>query len=64
MVRADGPPQEWCAGARRGTRTPDPLITNQVLYQLSYTGNRSWAYAAPSAGDATAGGLGAGRGRK
>jgi hypothetical protein len=21
--------------ARRGTRTPNPLITNQVLYQLS-----------------------------
>ena len=25
-------------GAARGTRTPDPLITNQVLYQLSYGG--------------------------
>ena len=24
--------------AARGTRTPDPLITNQVLYQLSYGG--------------------------
>ena len=22
-------------GAGRGTRTPDPLITNQTLYQLS-----------------------------
>jgi hypothetical protein len=22
-------------GAARGTRTPDPLITNQLLYQLS-----------------------------
>ena len=21
-----------------GTRTPDPIITNDVLYQLSYTG--------------------------
>lgn len=27
-------------GAGRETRTPDPLITNQVLYQLSYTGGR------------------------
>ena len=25
-------------GAARGTRTPDPLITNQMLYQLSYCG--------------------------
>ena len=25
-------------GAPRETRTPDPLITNQVLYQLSYRG--------------------------
>ena len=24
--------------ASRGTRTPDQLITNQLLYQLSYTG--------------------------
>ena len=27
-------------GASGGTRTPDRLITNQVLYQLSYTGFR------------------------
>src|SRR5262245_36107688 len=27
-------------GAARGTRTPDPLITNEVLYQLSYCGFR------------------------
>jgi hypothetical protein len=26
------------AGAGRGIRTPDPLITNQMLYQLSYAG--------------------------
>ena len=26
-------------GAGRGTRTPDLLITNQLLYQLSYAGN-------------------------
>ena len=25
-------------GAREGTRTPDQLITNQLLYQLSYSG--------------------------
>lgn len=25
-------------GANGGTRTPDLLITNQVLYQLSYVG--------------------------
>ena len=25
-------------GARRGSRTPDILITNHVLYQLSYAG--------------------------
>jgi hypothetical protein len=28
-------------GAGEGTRTPDPLITNQMLYQLSYTGLRT-----------------------
>ena len=26
-------------GASEGTRTPDLLITNQLLYQLSYAGN-------------------------
>lgn len=26
------------SGAARGTRTPDPVITNDVLYQLSYCG--------------------------
>ncbi len=25
-------------GAGEGIRTPDPLITNQMLYQLSYAG--------------------------
>lgn len=25
-------------GAGEGTRTPDPIITNDVLYQLSYCG--------------------------
>jgi hypothetical protein len=28
-------------GAARGTRTPDPVITNDVLYQLSYCGDAS-----------------------
>src|SRR5437016_5715564 len=27
------------SGAPRETRTPDPLITNQMLYQLSYKGS-------------------------
>jgi hypothetical protein len=29
---------ELSAGAARGIRTPDPIITNDVLYQLSYCG--------------------------
>ena len=29
------------AGAARGIRTPDPIITNDVLYQLSYCGARN-----------------------
>ena len=28
----------WESGAAEGTRTPDPIITNDVLYQLSYSG--------------------------
>ena len=28
----------WGNGAGNRVRTRDPLITNQVLYQLSYTG--------------------------
>ncbi len=28
-------------GAGDRTRTYDPIITNDVLYQLSYTGNRA-----------------------
>src|SRR6201993_1067841 len=27
-------------GAARGIRTPDPVITNDVLYRLSYCGDR------------------------
>lgn len=26
-------------GAAEGTRTPDPIITNDVLYRLSYSGS-------------------------
>ena len=29
---------QMVGGAGEGTRTPDPIITNDVLYQLSYTG--------------------------
>ena len=29
------------SGAAEGTRTPDPIITNDVLYQLSYSGHRA-----------------------
>ena len=32
------------AGADKGTRTPDLLITNQPLYQLSYIGKTSNRY--------------------
>ena len=28
----------WESGAAEGTRTPDPIITNDVLYHLSYSG--------------------------
>jgi hypothetical protein len=31
-------PDNGRSGAAEGTRTPDPLITNEVLYQLSYRG--------------------------
>ena len=38
------------AGAARGTRTPDPVITNDVLYQLSYCGIKDLARQAPDLG--------------
>jgi hypothetical protein len=31
-------PDKLSAGAARGIRTPDPIITNDVLYRLSYCG--------------------------
>ena len=34
--------EPWKRGAGEGTRTPDPIITNDVLYQLSYTGTLPW----------------------
>jgi hypothetical protein len=35
----DPPPAEPCkTQADAGTRTPDPFITSEVLYQLSYVG--------------------------
>jgi hypothetical protein len=50
-LSGSGAPPTWCAyqnvfltrtldffRATRGTRTPDQLITNQLLYQLSYSG--------------------------
>jgi hypothetical protein len=33
-----GAEQEVDGGAARGIRTPDPIITNDVLYRLSYCG--------------------------
>jgi hypothetical protein len=30
--------EHWPNGAAEGIRTPDPRITNAVLYQLSYRG--------------------------
>ena len=36
--RTDRNRDEASNGAGEGTRTPDPLITNQMLYQLSYAG--------------------------
>ena len=33
----------YLTGAARGIRTPDPLITNEVLCQLSYCGDRPWS---------------------
>jgi hypothetical protein len=35
-------------GATEGTRTPDRLITNQLLYQLSYGGETLWTHHIPA----------------
>ena len=37
-------------GAARGNRTPDPIITNDVLYQLSYCGAHARALRSAGAG--------------
>ena len=34
----------WSNGAAEGIRTPDPRITNALLYQLSYRGTRALYY--------------------
>jgi hypothetical protein len=44
----EAPPGGALCEADAGTRTPDPFITSEVLYQLSYVG------AAPDASDAAA----------
>jgi hypothetical protein len=41
-----GDTKRGIAGAARGIRTPDPVITNDVLYQLSYCGNPRSEYRA------------------
>jgi hypothetical protein len=40
MHKKEPPTQRWAvsSGADEGTRTPDLLITNQLLYRLSYIG--------------------------
>ena len=44
--RPEGPFFLGCVvGAGEMNRTPDLLITNELLYRLSYTGNRSWIIA-------------------
>jgi hypothetical protein len=35
--------KHWKYGAGRGNRTPDPRITNALLYQLSYAGSNQVA---------------------
>ncbi len=44
------PTNETCCASRAdaGTRTPDPFITSEVLYQLSYVG--VWLHGAISVG--------------
>jgi hypothetical protein len=37
---------ELLPGAGEGIRTPDPLITNQMLYQLSYASDMGQVYPA------------------
>ena len=40
VLGAPGPhSSQWISGAATKSRTRDLLITNQLLYQLSYSGN-------------------------
>jgi hypothetical protein len=48
------------SGAARGIRTPDPIITNDVLYRLSYCGYARGDSPGARALQAT-GGIGGGR---
>ena len=38
-------------GAETGTRTPDLLITNESLYQLSYFGKPAWFFVSECKGN-------------
>jgi hypothetical protein len=38
------PPGSTSSGAEEGIRTPDPRITNALLYQLSYFGDGMGKY--------------------
>jgi hypothetical protein len=38
LMRSIVKPDEASGGAAKGIRTPDPVITNDVLYRLSYCG--------------------------
>lgn len=48
--RGCGPAGSYEATARAdaGIRTPDPIITSDVLYQLSYVGGSARSLAAPA----------------
>jgi hypothetical protein len=37
-LKKEAPPGDALCEADAGTRTPDPFITSEVLYQLSYVG--------------------------
>ena len=54
------PPRTFPAqghGAAGGTRTPDPIITNDVLYRLSYGGVRARLATPPAPGKDDPGGI-------
>jgi hypothetical protein len=38
--------EEETPGGAKGTRTPDPLLAKQVLFQLSYSPDKSAGHAA------------------